>query len=274
MDNILNYEFIQNALLAAIMLSFVLPFVGVIVLLRRMTFIADSLGHVNMSGIAFTIFISSIIPSLVNVSFLIVIIWTIISALAIEYLRDKYKSYKEISITIVYTLAVALTMIFLSFSGGYKQSIFNILFGNINAISREQVYFIILFTIIILIFFKYNFKKLIIFSLEEEYVKMYGYNVNFLKYSSIIIVALTITLAIKIIGVLLVSSLITIPLLASSNLTNSLKKTINYCIIINLIIMVSGIFISYYFDISASAVIVLFSLFIYLFTLKSKKTKI
>lgn len=271
LNAIFNYEFMQNAILSAIIISIILPYVGVIVSMRRMNFIADSLGHVNMAAIALTMLISTFIPLNSYLSFLIIIIWTILSSILIEYLREKYKNYKEISLLIVYTISVALTMLFLEFASGYNSSLFNILFGNINAISRDQVYYFFIISLILILYFKKYFNQIILFSLDEQHFKMYNYNLKFIKYTSMIVISITITIAIKIVGVLLVTSLITIPLLSSSNISTSLKKTIKNCIIINLISMLGGIVISYYLNIATSPIVVIIMLIIYLFTLNIKK---
>ncbi len=267
----LSYDFMQNAFIVAIALGIILPFVGIIVMLRRMTFIADSLGHINMSGIAFAIFLTTYFSIAARFTILITIVWTILGAILIEYLRGKYQEYKEISIMIVYSLSITLTMIFLNLSLGYNASLFNVLFGNINAISNSQVNIILILIIVLIIYLILNYKKLILFSLEEEYVKLYGLNNNMLKYSTTILIAITISIAIKVIGVLLVSSLLIIPILTANNLANNLKETYIYALIITEFDLIFGIIIAYYINISTSAIIVLLSLVLYLISTKFKE---
>ena len=110
--NIVNYEFMQNAFLVGFFISLLIPFIGVIIFVRRQTFIADTLGHINMSAIAFAIFITSLFSSLTNFSNLLIILFSVSGAVLIEYLRNKYKENKEVSLIVVYSLSIALTMIF------------------------------------------------------------------------------------------------------------------------------------------------------------------
>lgn len=265
--NIANYGFMTNALLVGFLISLLLPFIGIIVLLRRLTFIADSLGHINMSGIAFSILLSSILANLTFSIDFIIIIWSILGSILIEFLRTKYQEYKEISITIVYSLSVAMTMVFLSLSSGYNASFFSTLFGNINAISINEIYFIVLVEIVLFILIALNYKKILLVSLEEEFAKMYGIKVGYYRYLIMIIITLAITIAIKVVGVLLVSSLLTIPILTATRIAKNLKQTIFYAIIFTQIAMIGGIIIAFYLNIATSAVIVIISLILYLLTL-------
>lgn len=272
MLNLLSYELFQNGLIVGIIIAVLLPIIGIVVLLRRMTFIADSFGHINMAGIALAILIASIFPNLAGFTSLITIVWTILAAVLIEFLRDKYREYKELSITIVYSVSIALMMIFLSLSGGYNSSLFAVLFGNINGISRTDVVTIAISSLVIIVLVAFNYKSMLLLSLEEEYSKLYKVNVKRTKYLMMILIALTITIAIKAIGVLLVSSLIVIPLLAAGNVSRNLKQSLLAAIIFTELSMIIGIFSSYYLNLPTSAMIVIIAIVIYLITVKFKRT--
>ncbi|MFV0254955.1 MAG: metal ABC transporter permease [Erysipelotrichaceae bacterium] len=268
-----SYQFMQNALMAGLMIGLILPMVGIIILLRKMTFIADSFGHINMAGVALAILLVNLLnlPMIYNI--LITLIWTIISAILIEYLRNKYKNYKELSILIVYSLSVALTMIFLSKSSGYNASIFNLLFGNINGIARADLFWILIVEILMLGVIFCNYRKIILLSLDEEYSKLYGINVDKNRYLMMILIAITITIAIETIGVLLVSSLISIPLLASAQLAKNLKLTLLFAILITEVAIILGIILGFILDLPTSAVIVIITIIVYLISSLISKLK-
>ncbi len=269
--NIVKYSFIQNALIVGIILSFILPIIGIIILFRKFPFIADALGHINMSAIAFIYFLNSIFAISYFSSTIIMIVWSILGAILIEYFSHKFMHYKEVSIMIVYSVAISLTMIFLNLSVGFQSSLFNVLFGNINTITSFETVVIFVLSILILIVLKFTYKNIILISLEEKKSKLYKVNLTFYKYLSIILISLTITMAIKILGVLLVSSLILIPNLSAMRLSKSLRQTVIISICITLFSIVSGIFISYYLSLSTSAIIVLISVVIYMLSLLKKK---
>lgn len=272
MLNLLSYNLFQNALTVGIVIGILLPIIGVIVLLRRMTFIADSFGHINMAGIALAILITSIVPTIGAFSELITILWTIAAAVIIEYLRERYSEYKELSITIVYSVSIALMMIFLNLAGGYNSSLFAVLFGNINGISDGTVITITISSFIIILITGLNYKKMLLLSLEEDYAKLYGVNVTRTKYLMMILIALSITIAIKAIGVLLVSSLIVIPLLAAANISKSLRTSLCYAILFTEVSIIAGIFSSYYLNLPTSSIIVITAIIIYLITIPFKKS--
>ncbi len=271
--SVFSYDFMQNALIAGFLIGILLPLIGVVILSRRMVFLADSLGHINMSGLALAGLLASTFSVLEAYSFIIALIWTVLGAILIEYVRDKYSEYKEVSITIVYTLSVALTMIFLNLSTGTTSGLFNVLFGNINAISRSEVVVMLIMSIVVLVLYKLIYSKLMLLSLEEEYLHLYGINPKLYRYVSMIVITLVISMAIKVVGVLLVSSLLLIPLLSGSRIAKTLKQTFIYTMIFTEVSILSGIVIAYYINLSTSAIIVLISLLIYVIVMFSKPRK-
>ncbi len=271
--SIVSYGFMQNALITGAVIGLILPIIGVIVLSRRMVFLADSLGHINMSGIAFSSLLATNFAILSEYSFIISLLWTMAGAILIEYFRDKYKEYKEVSITLVYALSVALTMIFLNLSTGVNAGLFNILFGNINAISRQETIYIVVIGIIVLAIYYLLYPKLLLLALEEEYIHLYGINAKLYRYITMVVITLVISIAIKIVGVLLVSSLLLIPLLSASTIAKNLKQTYLYTMFFTELSIIIGIFVAYYIDLSSSAIIVLTSLVIYLICIIVSKQK-
>ncbi len=270
MFDLLSYDFIQNALISGLAIGILLPTIGIIVMLRRMTFIADSFGHINMAGIALALMLTSIFPIFAHMQTLVTLAWTVASAVLIEYLRVRYADYKELSITIVYSSSIALMMIFLSLAGGYNSSLFSILFGNINGISNIDMYVIVISTIVILAIIGAKRKQILLLSLEEDYAKLYGVNTAYTKYLMMILLALAITIAIKAIGVLLVSSLIVIPILAASNWAKTLRQTLVFAILITEGAICVGIFSSFYLNLPTSSLIVIIAIIIYALSSFSK----
>lgn len=262
--NIVKYSFFQNSLLIGVTLGLLLPFIGVIVLSRKMANVADAIGHINMSGITFAYFLNGIIATSLGSTFLITLVWSILGSFLIEYFRGKYENSKEVAIMVVYSLAVALSVIFLNVSRGVQASFNNILFGNINTIPSDEIYWSVGVIIVLLIILILNYKKIMINSIDDNLSKLYGVSYNFYRYFIIILVSLSITMAIKMLGVLLVSSLILIPNLAAIRISKSLKWTLIYAIIFTEISVVMGIFLAYYLNLATSAVIVLIAIIIYL----------
>lgn len=269
--DIVKYSFLQNALITSFILGIILPIIGIIITMKKIPFIADSLGHINMSAIAFLYFINTLLTLSFYSNLLILLFWTISGAILIEYIGSKYINYKEVSVMVVYSIAISATMIFLNLSSGFKSSLFNILFGNINAITKNEMFVMLVIGVIVLIYIRFNYKKILISIFENDFSKLYCVNNTKIRYLIMIIISLIITMSIKILGVLLVSSLILIPNLAAIEISRSLKETLKNSIIITEVSLIFGIIIAYKLNFSASAIIVLIAVLIYLFTLLFKK---
>lgn len=268
---IVKYSFLQNSLIVGMILGILLPLIGLIVLLRKMPNIADALGHINMSAIAFAYLVNTLIATTMFENILITVCWTILGAILIEYFRTKYQHNKEVAIMIVYSISIALTMIFMNFSSGFQSSLFSILFGNINTISNTEMYISLIIGICVLLIFKLNYKKMIILSFDEELSKIYNVNSVIQRYLIMVLLALVITIAIKILGILLVSALLLIPLLSAVRIATTLKKALILAIVFTEISIVFGIIIGYVLNVSTSAIIVIISVLIYIYSLLINK---
>ncbi len=260
---IANYSFIQNAFIIGIILGIILPLIGLIILFRKIPFIADALGHINMSAIAFIYMINSVFALSFFSNTLTILIWTILGGILIETISQKYQHYKEVSVMVVYSISIALTMIFLNVSVGFQASFYNILFGNINTITKGDVVITAILSILIISIVTINFKKILIISIDEKLAKLYNVNLNIQRYLTIILIAITVTIAIKVLGVLLVSSLVLIPNLAAIRFSKSLKQMIILSIIFTEVSFMAGFIIAYILNVSSSAIIVLIAVLIY-----------
>ncbi len=273
MNNIFQYEYFQNSIFAALIIGLVLPIVGLIMLLRRKPYIAEAMGHISMSGVVFFFFLNSIFANFFGSSYLVIIIYSALGGILIEYLSTKYVYYKDVSIMIVYSIATASTIIFLDLTSGFRDNLFNILFGNINTISKADLGVLLVASIVILLVFYFDYKKIVVLSIDEEYSKIYKVNYNFQRYLSIVLISIAITLSIKVIGVLLVSSLVLIPNLAAMRIAKNLKSSLVIAIIITEFSMIFGIIIAYLLNVSSSAIIVFLTIIIYVLTLTDKSSK-
>jgi len=188
----------------------------------------------------------------------------------IENIKSRFEVYKEIAIILTYTIAVALTSIFIYLGNGFNSSFFNFLFGNINTISSGELLVIFATLIFTICFVYFNYQKLVLISLEPATAFLYTKNVKLYNYLFMIILAIAITVAIKLVGVLMVSALIIVPVLTAMRLSKSLKKVFFVAILLSEFAIISGLFIAYYINLPSGAVIVLFSLMLYLISFYKK----
>lgn len=255
-----SYNFMQFAMIVGLILGICLPIVGVIVYLRKIIFLSDTIGQISLTGASFGVFISSTVSNLVVNNFWMIIIFTIIGAIFIQFLNDKIKSNQEISLLITHSIAISLVMIFLSLAKNYGANLFNILFGNINSISAQDVMIIASLSIIVISLLLAKWRTIILVFVDEVSAKLRGINVTFYKYFTTILISVMIALAVKVVGVLLVATMLALPIVSASLFGRNLKKVVLMAIVMAIISFEGGIMSSYVLDLPASALIVFISL--------------
>lgn len=258
--NMFSYNFMQFAMIVGLILGICLPIVGVIVYLRKIIFLSDTIGQISLTGASFGVFISSIVSNLVVNNFWMIIIFTIIGAIFIQFLIDKIKVNQEISLLITHSIAISLVMIFLSLTKNYGANLFNILFGNINSISAQDVIIIACLSIMVISLLLVKWRTIILVFVDEISAKLRGINVTFYKYFTTILISVMIALAVKVVGVLLVATMLALPIVSASLVSRNLKQVVLMAIVMAIISFEGGIMASYLFDLPASALIVFISL--------------
>ena len=255
-----SYNFMQFAMIVGLILGICLPIVGVIVYLRKIIFLSDTIGQISLTGASFGVLISSIVSNLVVNNFWMIIIFTIIGAIFIQFLIDKIKVNQEISLLITHSIAISLVMIFLSLTKNYGANLFNILFGNINSISAQDVMIIACLSIMVISLLLVKWRTIILVFVDEVSAKLRGINVTFYKYFTTILISVMIALAVKVVGVLLVATMSALPIVSASLVSRNLKQVVLMAIVMAIISFEGGIMASYVFDLPASALIVFISL--------------
>lgn len=266
MIEILSYQFMQYALIAAILSGISCSLLSSIIVLRKMEFIGDGAAHTAFGGIALAILLGWSIN-------LLSIITAIIFSNAIYFISRKQKLHENSIIGMMLSLSMALGIIFISIKPGYTPEIESFLFGDILMVNLQDIIILSLITTIIIIFiFLYN-KEIKYFTFNKSIAKIYGVPVNAINYALLVIISIVVVTSVKIVGVVLVTALLVTPGAASK----LWAKTLNQMIIISTIIGFSGSFlgiiISYYADIpsGASIVVTLFMLFLLSYILKGTK---
>lgn len=255
-DAILNFEFIRYSFISGLLIGLIAPLIGTFIVVRRLSLIADALSHVTLSGISFGMFIVSASSAFAFVN----PIWTgilfaILGALLIEKLRTSYSNYQEIAIPILMSSGIGLSAIFISLADGFNQELVGLLFGSISAVSFSDLVTITIISILVLAFILLFYKELFILSFDAEYSKVIGIP-KWISFLFIIIVALVISASMRVIGVLLVSALITLPVAIAMRWSKGFKQFIIMSIVIGEFSVIAGLITAFYLDISPGGVIV------------------
>ena len=275
-------EMLQYALIAGIIVGILAPLIGSVVIIRRLSFIADTLSHFSLAGVALGAYLGTLTEGTWISKFVepiwMGVLFSIIGTFVIEKLRGFYKNYKELSMPIVMSLGVALSGIFITLSDNANKSRTNsLLFGSIYAVDKQDILSIIIITVIIFAFIIIYRNQIITLCFDETYAKLSGVNVKIMQLAITIVLALFISIFMEIIGVLLISALMIIPVAASILVGDSFKNSIILAIIFSEISVFFGFIISFNLNVPTGSIIVLINIIILfiimLFRKVSKKIK-
>jgi zinc transport system permease protein len=254
---LLSYEFMRRAFLAAIFIAGIAPMLGVFLVIRRQSLMADTLSHVSLAGVALGFFLN------LNPTFTTMIV-VILAAIVLEYLRSMYRSYSEISIAILMSGGLAIALVLMNLSGGNSAtSIQSYLFGSIITITSSQVMFLgILFAVTTILFLLFK-KPMYVLTFDEDTAHVDGLPVRWMSMLFNVLTGVAIAVMIPIAGALLISAIMVLPAAISMRLGKSFNTVILISIFVGLLGMISGLTSSFYLDTPPGATITL--VFIVLF---------
>ena len=270
-DALLNFDFMRYSLLSGILIGFIAPLIGAFIVARRLSLIADALSHVTLGGISFGMYVITLLPALTFINPMwFGILFAVIGALLIEKLRTSYSNYQEIAIPIIMSTGIALSAIFISLAEGFNQEIVGLLFGSISAVTISDLITILIVVVIVLFFILTFYKELFVLSFDEEYSKVIGIP-KWIQFVFIVIVAMVISASMRVVGILLVSALITLPVAITMRLTKGFKQLIIWSIIICEISVIGGLILAFYINISPGGVIVVLLVLLLMLTMLYQK---
>ena len=252
MIEILQYEFMQRALISGIAISISCSLIGLFLILKRFSLFGDAISHVAFGGIALGLFLKS---NPIWVSLIV----SIIGALAIIKLNSSKRIYSDSSISVLLSLGLAMGLVLISLSGGISIDITSYLFGSILLVNIEETVSTVLLSVIVIAFVLLYYKKLIYLVFNEEQALVNGINTVVLNILFITLATIAIVMSIRLIGVLMVSSLLIIPNVSSLLLGYGFKKTILFSICFSLISVILGIILAFEWNITPSGMIVITS---------------
>jgi len=274
-DAILNYQFLQNAFASGLIIGVIAPLLGVFVVVRRLSLIADALSHVTLAGIAGSLYLSQSFGALALLNPLYLgIVASVTGSLFIERLRRLYKHYEELAIPIIMSAGLGISAIFISVSEGFSSDLISYLFGSVSAVSRQDLWIVVSIAIIVILFLGLFFKEFFVLSFDEEYAKASGLPAKWIHILFMIVTALVIAGSMRIVGILLVSSLMTLPVAAAMRIAKSFKQAIIYSVVFGELAVLVGLVSAFYLDIAPGGTIVVTSIIILLLTLLAKKIRI
>lgn len=258
--DLLGYGFILRGLEAGVIVGFIAPLIGIFLVLKRYSLIADTLAHVSLAGVAlgFLFKLHPVITALVV---------TVLSSLGLERLQNSKRVYGESALALFLSGSLALATILLSLGQGFNANLFNYLFGSIVTVTQADVLTIAFLAVIVGATLMLFYKELLFVSFDEEAARVAGIPVRLANTVLIVLAAVTITLAIPIIGVLLIAALLVIPVVTALQMRRGFVVTILIAEAISIFSVITGMLVSFQFNLSTGGTIVMIMLGFFLCTL-------
>lgn len=253
---LLQYAFFRNALLGSLFASIACGIMGTYIVTKRLVFISGGITHASFGGIGIGLFfgISPIISAA---------IFSILSALGIEWLSKRNDVREDSAIAVFWTFGMAIGIIFSFLAPGFTPDLSAFLFGNILTITTGDIIFLAVISAIVTIFFIMFFHPIVYISFDREFARSQRMPVVFFEYLMMVFIALTIVACLRMIGIVLAISLLTLPQITANIFTHSYKNMIWLSIAIGYIGCLGGLLISYTLQVPSGASIIFFSILIY-----------
>jgi zinc transport system permease protein len=260
MFEIFQYSFMVRALLAGSIVGIIAPLIGVFLVAKRYSLMADSLAHVSLAGVALGILLG-IYPVYTA------IIVSILAALFIERLRSQRHVSGELALAMFLSAGLAVAVVLISLGKGFTIDLLAYLFGSITTVSAEDVVVMSILGAIIAGLIIVLYRQLVYLSFDEEAAQVSGVRTSVLNTLIMVLTAITVSVAMRIVGVLLIGALMVIPVVTATQFRKSFAQTIAIAVNSSFISVLIGLFASFYFDLPAGGAIVVTALSLFFLSL-------
>ncbi|MBM3131822.1 MAG: metal ABC transporter permease [Chloroflexi bacterium] len=260
MFDALQYEFMQNAVIAGLLASVACGIIGAYVIVKRIVFISEGIAHASFGGIGlgYLAGFSPVTGALV---------FAMGSAFGIGFITRKTRLAEDTAIGILLTMGMALGIIFIGLAPGYAPDLFSYLFGNILTVPNSDLILMMVLDAIIMGIVTALYKEFLAVAFDEEFGTVIGIPVNVLYLLLLCMIALTVVLLIRVVGIILVVALLTIPTALAKQFTYDLRKMMLLSVLFGASFTFGGLWISYEFDVASGASIILLAGSVLLITL-------
>ncbi len=252
MLEVLQYEFMRNALIAGLLAAVACGIIGVYVVVKRVVFISGGIAHASFGGIGLG-YLLGINPVLGAMFF------AIASALGMGLVTKRTRLPEDTAIGILWAMGMALGIIFISLTPGYTPDLFSYLFGNILTVPAFDLMLMLILDVVIIAVVLLLYKEFLLLSFDEEFSTIAGVPTQRLYLLLLCLIALTVVVLIRVVGIILVIALLTIPAALARQFTHSIKKMMLLAILAGAVFTFSGLWLSYLLDLASGATIILVS---------------
>jgi zinc transport system permease protein len=250
MIELLQFDFMRNALIAAVLVSVACGIVGTYVVTKRIVFISGGISHTAFGGIGLG-YLLGVSPILAAIPF------SLLSALGIGIMSRRARVSEDTAIGILWTVGMALGIIFINLSPGYAPDLFSYLFGNILTVPTFDLFIMLALDAVIILTVVLLYREFSAMSFDEEFATVVGVPTRVLYLLLLCLVALSVIVLIRVVGIILVIALLTIPVAISRHFTNNLRTLMLLSTLTGIVMTLTGLWLSYLLDLASGATIVL-----------------
>lgn len=246
---LLSYDFFQNALIGSLLASIACGIIGTYIVVRRLVFVSGGITHASLGGIGIGIFagINPIFTAL---------LFSILSAFGIEWLSLKQGIREDSAIAALWSLGMAIGIIFIYMTPGFATNISDYLFGNILTISQLDIISLAVLSLVLIVLFVLFRREILYTAFDPDFAKTRNLPVNFIKYTMMMFIAITIVMSIRLVGIVLLMSILTIPQMTANLFTSNFVKMIWLSVLIGFIGCIVGLFLSALLDVPSGVFII------------------
>jgi zinc transport system permease protein len=251
MFEVLQYDFMRNAIIAGLLAAVACGIVGTYVVTKKIVFISGGIAHASFGGIG--------LGYLININPVIgATIFALVSSLGIGLISRKTRLPEDTAIGLIWTIGMALGIVFIALAPGYAPDLFSYLFGNILTVPVTDLFIMGALDIVIVVLVITFYKEFLSISFDENYSTIIGIPVEALYLTLLVMIALTVIVLIRVVGIILVIALITMPAAMASRFTFNFRKMMLLSILFGIIFTMGGLWLSYWLDLPSGATIILF----------------
>lgn len=262
--DILLYPFFQRALIGVVILSVAMAIVGTYVMSRRLVFISGGITHACFGGLGLGYWLGVSPIAMAAVA-------AVAGSLGVEWLTARQRVRSDSAIAVIWALGMALGILFIFLTPGYVPELNTFLFGNVLTVTASDLWLFAGFTLLLALFFAFGFKTIVAVAFDADFARVNRLPVRFVNIAMTVFVAVAIVLAVRLVGIMLLMSLLTLPQMIAEIRCRRFGRLIRVSVLIAVLAGVAGLFLSYFINVPASATIVLLLTAVYAVARLSKR---
>lgn len=253
---IIQYEFFQKAIVALILVSIVSGIIGTLIVVKKISMVSGSIAHGAFGGLGIAYYLG-FSPLFGAMTF------SVIGALIISFISEKFRQYLDSILTIFWAGGMAIGLLFVFITPGYASDLFSYLFGNVLLIGNLDLFIVLGVSILVLISIAAFYKQIVATLFNEEFAKLKGINSKFIFGVFMVLIALAVVLLIKTVGIVLTLAMFTISPALAIKYVNSVDRIMILSATLNIITALSGLFIAYLLALPTAPVIIILQIIVF-----------